>query len=197
MNKTTKGFIIGLLFGVCLMLTTSSLASSIKEFVLNKAEYPIFVNDNLYESSDLPILNYEGHTYVPLRALTELLGVQINWNEELRQVEITRGMIPLENKAFRNIIVSGSQGNYTVAGQARVFEATLHYEVEDGHVIFLEGFETASEGAPGWGIFTIDIQILEGELPDYGQLRLILFEESAKDGSRVHELSIPLENFNK
>lgn len=43
MNKTTKGFIIGLLFGICLMLTTSSLASSIKEFVLNKAEYPIFV----------------------------------------------------------------------------------------------------------------------------------------------------------
>jgi hypothetical protein len=195
MNKTMKGFMIGLLFGACLMFTTSSFAA-LKEYVLEKADYPMIVNDNLYQSSELPILNYEGHTYVPLRALTELLGVEISWNQQLRRVEISHEQPVLENEAFRNILVSGSQGNYTVAGQARVFEATVQYEVEDGHVIFQQGFETASEGAPNWGIFTIDIQIPEDEMPDYGQLRLILFEESPKDGSRINELSVPLENFN-
>jgi hypothetical protein len=197
MKKTSKGIMIGLLIGASLMFTTTSFADSIKEFILKEADYSIIVNDNLYQSSELPILNYEGYTYVPLRAITELLGVDISWDQQLRRVEISHEKPVLENKAFRNILVSGSQGTYTVAGQARIFEAVLQYEVEDGHFIFQKGFEMASEGAPEWGIFTIDIQIPEGELPDYGQLRLILFEESAKDGSRINELSIPLENFNE
>ncbi len=194
MNKTMKAFMISLVIGAFLLATTSSYAGSIKEFVLTKALYPIIVNDNLYEG-DLPVLNYQGSTYVPLRAISELVGTQIAWNEELRQVEIAYGEQSIGNKAFRNILVSGSHGTYTVAGEARVFEATLQYEVEDGHYIFQEGFETASTCGPDWGIFTINIHIPEENLPQYGQLRLILFEESAKDGSRINELSVPLETF--
>lgn len=194
MKKSKKTVIIVLLIGTLLMFTTTAFANSIKEFILVQAEYPIFVNDSLY-TGDLPLLNYEGSTYVPLRAMSELLNVDILWNQEMRQVEITHKENSISNNAFRNILVSGSDGKYTVAGEARVFEATLQYEVEDGHIIYLEGFETASGGAPDWGIFKIDINIPKDHLPQYGQLTLILFEESADDGSRINELAIPLEIF--
>ncbi len=194
MNKTFKGMVLGIIIGAVLMLPISSFASSLTQYILVKAQYPIMVDDNLYEG-DLPILNYEGSTYVPLRTMSELLNVNIFWNETLKQVEITHED-PTENQAFRNIAVSGSQGNYVVAGEARVFEANLQYEVEDGHYIYLEGFVTASEGAPSWGTFTININIPEEDLPSHATLMLILFESSPMDGSRINELPVVLETFN-
>jgi len=194
MNKTMKGLILGILIGAVLMLPISSFASSLTQYILVEAQYPIMVDDNQYEG-DLPILNYEGSTYVPLRTMSELLEVDIFWNEILKQVEITHGD-PTQNQAFRNIAVSGSQGNYIVAGEARIFEANLQYEVEDGHYIYLEGFATASEGAPSWGTFTFNINIPEKDLPNNATLMLILFESSPMDGSRINELPVVLETFN-
>lgn len=63
------------------------------------------------------------------------------------------------------------------------------YEFEDGHFILDEGFTTATEGAPEWGEFEITIK-LDDERNYSG--RVILYEESAKDGSRMHELFIPV-----
>ncbi len=194
MNKTMKGLILGIIIGAVLMLPVSSFASSLTQYILVKAQYPIMVDDNLYEG-DLPILNYNGSTYVPLRTLSDLLNVNIFWNETLRQVEISHGD-PTENQAFRNITVSGTNGNYVVTGEARIFEAVLQYEVEDGHYVYLEGSEMASAGAPDWGTFTINLNIPESDLPNNATLMLILFEESAMDGSRVNELFIVLDTFN-
>ena len=194
MNKTFKGMIMGILIGAVLMLPITSFASSLTQYILVEAQYPIMVDDNLYEG-DLPILNYEGSTYVPLRTMSELLEVNIFWNEIETRVEITHGD-PVQNQAFRNIAVSGSQGNYVVAGEARIFEANLQYEVEDGHFIYLEGFATASEGAPSWGTFTFNINIPAEDLPQNATLMLILFESSPMDGSRINELPVVLETFN-
>jgi hypothetical protein len=189
-----KGLILGIIIGAVLMLPVSSFASSLTQYILVKAQYPIMVDDNLYEG-DLPILNYDGSTYVPLRTLSDLLNVNIFWNETLRQVEISHGD-PTENQAFRNITVSGTNGNYVVTGEARIFEAVLQYEVEDGHYVYLEGSEMASVGAPDWGTFTINLNIPESDLPNNATLMLILFEESAMDGSRVNELFVVLDTFN-
>ena len=193
-NKTIKGLILGIIIGAVLMIPTSLFAAgSLTQFILVNARYPIMVDGNLYEG-DLPILNYEDFTYVPLRTLSELLNVNIFWNEALKQVEITHGD-PTENQAFRNITVSGSQGNYVVTGEARVFEATFQYEVEDGHFLLLEGFVTTSQGGPDWGTFTININIPEANLPKNATLMLFLFEESAHDGSRINEMLVVLEVF--
>lgn len=193
MNKTIKGLILGIIIGAALMIPVSSFASSLTQYMLVKAQYPIIVDGNAYEG-ELPILNYEGYTYVPLRTMSELLNVGIFWNDTLKQVEITH-LDPTQNQAFRNISVVGTQGSYVVTGEARIFEATVQYDVEDGHFVYLEGFVTASEGAPGWGTFTIDISIPEEDLPNNATLMLILFEESAKDGSRINELPVVLEVF--
>lgn len=194
MKKNINLIIITLLIASIFMFSTSLLAQTINEYLLVKAEYPIMVNNTLYHD-ELPLLNYQGFTYVPLRAMSDLLGVDINWNEGLNRVEITRETLSPQNNAFRNIIVNGSNGSYSVIGEARIFEATLSYEIEDGHILYLEGFETSEKGAPEWGLFRIDIDIPENSLPTNGTLILNLFELSAKDGSRVNELPIVLETF--
>lgn len=99
----------------------------------------------------------------------------------------------LENNAFRNIEVTGKDGKYIVTGEGRVFEATMNYAVSDGHVYFVEDFYTLPEGAPSWSPFTLEISIPKDELPVNGTVMLELFELSAKDGSPVNILFVPLE----
>ncbi|QNO14068.1 GerMN domain-containing protein [Alkalicella caledoniensis] len=106
--------------------------------------------------------------------------------------EKAKGEFVLQNVAFRIFepaLNSEVKDQIVVRGLARVFEATIQYEFEDGHFLFDTGFVTASEGAPGWGEFEIVID-LDG-LPS-GTARVILYEESAKDGSRLHEIQIPV-----
>ncbi|TCK92692.1 sporulation and spore germination protein [Natranaerovirga hydrolytica] len=108
--------------------------------------------------------------------------------------EIDSGEIALQNVAFR-IYEPAPHTEVTdtivVRGLARVYEATIQYEFEDGHNILDKGFTTASEGAPGWGEFEITIDI-EGEVAN-NTGSIILYEESMKDGSRMNELIIPVE----
>ncbi|MHA0857983.1 DUF3221 domain-containing protein [Paenibacillus sp. CMAA1364] len=100
-----------------------------------------------------------------------------------------------DNNAFRNVKATGSKGKYTITGEGRVFEATMNYAVSDGHNYLLENFMTLDMGAPEWSAFTLEIQISEHMLPTNGTLMLELFELSAKDGSVIHLLAIPLESF--
>jgi len=100
--------------------------------------------------------------------------------------------IVLQNVAFRIYEPTPNtevKDRIVVRGLARVFEGTIMYEFEDGHYILDEGFTTATEGAPGWGEFEITIE-LDEVANNTGTV--ILFEESAEDGSRINELKIPV-----
>ena len=118
--------------------------------------------------------------------------------ENQKNDEGQENKIVLENQAFKiyqpspNEDIEGS--TLVVKGLARVFEATIQYEFEDGHFIFDKGHTMASEGAPEWGEFEINIAIDEKAS---GQARVILYEESMKDGSRLHELQIPVNIISK
>ncbi|KGP90744.1 sporulation protein [Pontibacillus chungwhensis BH030062] len=105
--------------------------------------------------------------------------------------------IPSENQAFRNVKVEGENGQYTVSGEARVFEGSFMYNVEDGHqVIVMDTPVQVSEGAPGWGEFEFTVEIAEDQLPTSGTLTLMLYEISAKDGSVTNQKFVKLETFN-
>lgn len=100
--------------------------------------------------------------------------------------------IVLQNVAFRIYEPTPNaevKDQIVVRGLARVYEGTILYEFEDGHYILDEGFTTATEAAPGWGEFEIIIEF-DDVVNDSGFV--ILFEESAKDGSRINELQIPV-----
>ena len=103
---------------------------------------------------------------------------------------------PNANNAFRNVKVSGSQGKYIVTGEARVFEATMNYGVSDGHNYLLEKMYTLDEGAPAWSAFRRSRSTFR---KNSGLLKarftVELFEYSAKNGSVVNLISLPLERF--
>jgi len=96
------------------------------------------------------------------------------------------------NERFRDVRIEAvGQDRYRVTGEARVFEATVDWVVEDGHRELKKGFTTAERGAPEWGAFDFIVEVRKDQ-PN-STLLLILFETSAKDGTRQHELPLPLE----
>lgn len=96
------------------------------------------------------------------------------------------------NEAFKNVSVQSLPDNkFQVKGQARVFEATINWSVEDGHYILADGFATADMGAPEWGNFEFEFSAKKAEANS--TMVLILYEASAKDGSQMHTLPIKLE----
>ena len=97
-----------------------------------------------------------------------------------------------KNERFRKVTLEKLGDNkFRVKGQAQVFEATINWSVEDGHYVIIDGFTTATIGAPEWGDFDFTFEAKKAE--QNAALTLILFEESAKDGSQLYTLPISLE----
>jgi hypothetical protein len=95
------------------------------------------------------------------------------------------------NDRFRDVsVVRTGDSSFEISGKAQVFEAAYSWVVEDGHNEIKKGFGTTDAGAPAWGNFSF--QLTAAKKDSNSLLQLILFEASAKDGSRQHELPIVL-----
>jgi hypothetical protein len=88
LNKI-KYITLGIIIGASI-IAIPTFADTVKTFVLTKATYPVVVNGEEYVNNELPVLNYEGSTYVPLRAVGDILDSDVEWNGELGRVEITK-----------------------------------------------------------------------------------------------------------
>ncbi|KIL38492.1 hypothetical protein SD70_25970 [Gordoniibacillus kamchatkensis] len=102
-----KKLIIGIIIGISITATSSVFADSVKEYILTKIDYPILVKGKEYTNADLPALNYQGNTYVPLKAVGDVLGAAVTWNEQLKRVEIGEVAVSPVNGA------SGASGQGT------------------------------------------------------------------------------------
>lgn len=92
------------------------------------------------------------------------------------------------NNSFRNVVVSEKAGKIIVKGQARVFEGVFQYRLKAGNETVLQDrYQTV--GAPAWGDFEISIN---QSLADKTGATFELFVYSAKDGSEIDNLAIPL-----
>ncbi len=96
LNKI-KNITLGIIIGLSIA-STHTFAQDIKEYILSKVKYPIIVNGVEYVNDELPILNWNGNTYVPLRAVGDILDAKVEWNDELKRVEIGEFII-LDGKA--------------------------------------------------------------------------------------------------
>lgn len=95
------------------------------------------------------------------------------------------------NQRFRKVWVEKiATDKFRIQGEAQIFEANFSWVIEDGHYELKKGYEMTDAGAPEWGRFDFTIDITKKN--DNSTLILILFETSAKDGSRQYELPIPL-----
>lgn len=95
------------------------------------------------------------------------------------------------NTRFREVILEKIDDHtFRVHGQAQIFEASFSWAVEDGHNELKKGSEMTDAGAPEWGNFDFTVDVKKQDANS--TLTLILFEISAMDGRRQHELSISL-----
>jgi hypothetical protein len=95
------------------------------------------------------------------------------------------------NKRFKNVTVERiSEDKFLVKGQGQIFEANFSWIIEDGHEELQKGFQMTDAGAPEWGKF--EFSITAHKKRENSTLTLVLFESSAKDGSRQYELPITL-----
>ncbi|MDY0087078.1 MAG: Gmad2 immunoglobulin-like domain-containing protein [Coriobacteriia bacterium] len=78
-----------------------------------------------------------------------------------------------------------------VAGMSNTFEAAFSYEIVDqAGLIVAEGSGMATAGTGTWGTFDVTVPF---EVTRKGAGSLVVFELSAKDGSRINLVEIPLE----
>lgn len=96
------------------------------------------------------------------------------------------------NERFRNVKVRKlNDSSWHVSGQGQIFEARFGWVVEDGHNELASGFESTAAGAPAWGDFSFTV-VAVMQQPNTTR-HLVIYETSAKDGSRQHQLPIPLD----
>lgn len=111
-NKQT---IIAFLLGA-ILFSIVPVSATIEEYICYKADYKLLINGVEYKNEDLPILNYKGNTYGPLRSMLEAAGFTVNWNAELKQAEAK-----LESKK-ESEVVPMEKANLTPDGIAFVIK---------------------------------------------------------------------------
>ncbi len=95
------------------------------------------------------------------------------------------------NNRFKDVTITRTgKDSFLIKGQGQIFEANFNWNVEDGHEELKKGIQMTDAGAPDWGNFEFTIEVQKKR--ENSTLTLILFESSAKDGSRQNELPIPL-----
>ena len=93
-----------------------------------------------------------------------------------------------QNEVFKNVVVTETTDSIIVTGKAQVFEGVFQYALYDGEKVVKESnYQTA--GAPAWGDFEITF---EKDLVSTNTMKLELFVYSAKDGSKINTLEIPI-----
>jgi hypothetical protein len=108
-----------------------------------------------------------------------------------QQVQVPAATRQYANTRFKEVTVQKlNENSFRVKGKGQIFEANFGWVVEDGQKEIKKGYQMTDAGAPEWGRFDFTIEV-EKPRSD-ATLTLTLFETSANDGSRQHELPILL-----
>lgn len=95
------------------------------------------------------------------------------------------------NDRFKDVTVTQTGDNtFQIKGKGQIFEANFGWVIEDGHDELQKGHHMTDAGAPEWGNFSFSVTAPKKD-PNT-TLHIVLFESSAKDGSRQYELPILL-----
>lgn len=85
--------VIGIIVSLVVLMNITAYAESGKIYKTVSVAYPIIINGTKL-NSDLPVLNLNGSTYLPLRKVSEAVNVNISWDETNREVLIQKNKNP-------------------------------------------------------------------------------------------------------
>lgn len=88
--KNWKTLVLGFTAGALSMMSVPAVAAAYKNVEAMLIPEAMFkFDDKLIASpSDMPVLNYQGYTYVPIRFVAEQLGCEVSWDVISRQVRV-------------------------------------------------------------------------------------------------------------
>lgn len=114
------------------------------------ATFDIYVNGEKYQGENPPIV-IEGRTYLPLRAIGEVLGIEVEWNQSLRRVEVAR---PTEITEKEEEIPAAPPSGYGIIPEIREVKFSKYNPID-----LKVGSLTAKRGS------TVEIPVSLGYIP--------------------------------
>ncbi|XOK60593.1 stalk domain-containing protein [Paenibacillus elgii] len=81
-----RKYVIGFVCGAVVSMSTMVYASDAIQAFL----FPVTIsfNDKRMDMSEYKVLNYDNHTYVPIRFIAENIGISINYNANLNEITL-------------------------------------------------------------------------------------------------------------
>lgn len=76
--KSYKQLITGIVIGAT-AATAVAFAGDLRTFVATEADFPVMVNGSPV-TLDMPVVTIQDRTYLPLRAMGDILGVSVDWD---------------------------------------------------------------------------------------------------------------------
>jgi len=138
MKKISAFIAILLLFGCMSAFAGYAIG---ERLTANVVDFSITLNGEDVEF-DLPIVAIENRTYLPLRELCDTLGVEINWIEDERKIEMSTlaQALILEDFAFLKLDMKMTD-IYAVVGEPHYYSGTGYmravYTLRDGSELHL------------------------------------------------------------
>ena len=115
--------------------------------------------------------------------------------EKNKSTQVKKDTLTLKtysNERFKDVAVTRiTEDSISISGKAQVFEAVFNWTMNDENKEIKSGYQTTSAGAPEWGNFRFRVKTAQQN--SKSSLHLVLFEASAKDGSKTFELVIPIQ----
>lgn len=78
------------------ILVTPTIYAHVEEYKLLRATYDVYINGQEY-SDTLPVLNYEGHTYIPLTTFCKIVDAKTTWNHDAVMINVTNSKQSITN----------------------------------------------------------------------------------------------------
>lgn len=136
-----KRFISGVLVGTTIAGSFAYAATHIAE----DANFAIFVNGK--EMDSVHALAIDGSTYLPLKAIADILDVPVKWNEEERRVEVGE-LIPEEDGLY-------SRTNPAPLNTAQTYTKTDSYFKDRNYTATIKVIEVI-RGEEAWEVLRAD-----------------------------------------
>jgi hypothetical protein len=105
----------------------------------SKALFKVMVRGQEY-TSETPPIGIEGRTYLPLRAMGNVLGVSVEWNAQLKQAEVDMAETTIDDKAKVETPLSDAE--------KKIWKKTSWNATKAPYKVMVRGEEFVSENPP-------------------------------------------------
>lgn len=170
---------IGMLLGAVFAIGLFSLIEVVSAgyYTSQDVNYPIYI-DNVVFTPNTPAQNVNGSTYLPLRAMSQALGVQIEWDQAARRVDVWKNKSPetknLPDDVLWDYLKKKTQDSFT-SSQSTASYVTLKEDNDEYAVSFMY-YEGKNAGSAGTVLNAkFDVNFTTGT-----------FELMKMDGTEVH-----------